>query len=394
MRVLWINEAADFVGGCEQYIYNTVGLLRGHGVRSSLLYDCRQPRFSTDFVEPFDQAFPLVDVRAQVADIAPDLIYVHRLTGRETIIGLCDAGVPAARFFHDYQLFCPREHRYSVLGLRTCRKPIGLRCYFPCLGVVNRTDARLGFRLNRVGKLRAAIRANRELDAFVVGSRYMAGLIAAHGFDPKRTHVLPLYSLPPGDIPPAARQPGLFLFAGQLIRSKGVDTLLHAMARTTHPCRLVIAGQGRQEGMFRGMADTLGVEERVTFLGRIPHEELSAWYCKAACVVVPSRYPETFGLIGPEAMRYGAPVIATDVGAIREWLEDGVTGVAVPPNDPDAMARAMDRMLADPVAGAEMGQAGQRKYEEEFRPERHIDALLRFFQTMAHGDQPRAAALR
>ena len=390
MRVLWINEAADFVGGCEQYIYNTVRLLGDQGIRSSLLYDCRQPRFSTDFVQPFDQAFPLIDVKAQVADIHPDLIYVHRLSGRNTIAELRDTGVPTARFFHDYQLFCPREHRYSVLGLRTCRKPIGLRCYFPCLGVVNRTDARLGFRLNRVGKLRVAIKANRELDAFVVGSRYMAGLIAAHGFSPRRTHVIPLYSLPPEETADAAREADLFLFAGQMIRSKGVDTLLHAMARTKHPCRLVIAGDGRQKALFQDMANTLGLGDRVTFLGRIPHEELAQWYAKAACVVVPSRYPETFGLIGPEAMRYGAAVIGTTVGAIGEWLEHGVTGLSVPPNDPHAMAQAIDQIVENRQQAAEMGKAGKKRYQEEFVPERHIDALLALFQTLVSGGSSRA----
>ena len=390
MRVLWINEAADFVGGCEQYIYNTVRLLGEQGIRSFLLYDCRDNRFSTDFVQPFDQAFPLVDVKTQVAAIAPDLIYIHRLSGRDIITKLRDTGVPTVRFFHDYQLFCPREHRYSVLGLRTCRKPIGLRCYFPCLGVINRTDTRLGFRLNRVGKLRAAIKANREIDAFVVGSNYMAELIVAHGFDPQRTHAIPLYALPPSNTAPVAREPDLVFFAGQLIRSKGLDTLLHAMALTQHPAKLCVAGKGRQESLFRAMVRELGLGERVSFLGQIPHEELVHWYGKAACVVVPSRYPETFGLIGPEAMRYGAAVIGTAVGAIGEWLEDGVTGLAVPPNDPRAMANAIDQMVGSPQTAVEMGKAGKRRYQEEFVPERHVDRLLALFQTLVSGGGSRA----
>ena len=99
MRVLWVNEAADFVGGCEQYIFNTARLLHDHGVRSSLLYDC-QNRLSPDFVKPFEQAFPMVDIRTQVAEIKPDLIYVHRLSGRRIVEELRETRVPAARFFH------------------------------------------------------------------------------------------------------------------------------------------------------------------------------------------------------------------------------------------------------------------------------------------------------
>jgi glycosyltransferase involved in cell wall biosynthesis len=378
--VLWVNEAADFVGGCEQYIFNTARLLQDHGVQSSLLYDCRQP-FSTDFVKPFDQAFPMVDIGVQVAAINPDLIYVHRLSGRKIIEDLRQTAVPAIRFFHDYQLFCPREHRYSVFGLRTCRKPIGLRCY-PCLGFINRSDNRWGFRLTFVRTLRSDIDANRGLDAFTVGSKYMAGLIAAHGFAADRTHVVPLYALPPREVPPVKRETDTFFFAGQLVRSKGLDTLLQAMAMTKHPSKIFIAGQGRQGEMFRAQAATLGLNGRVTFLGRIPHEELAEWYCKAACVVVPSRYPETFGLIGPEAMSYGAPVIGTAVGAIGEWLDDRVTGISVPPNDAPALAGAMDWIVDNPAKALQMGCAGKARYEEIFRPDKHIRTLLELFHSM------------
>lgn len=379
-HVLWVNEAADFVGGCEQYIFNTVGLLREQGIRSTLLYDCLQKRFSADFVNVFDQAFPLVDVKTQVADICPDVVYVHRLSGGKVVRELKKTGIPTARFFHDYQLFCPREHRYTTFGRQTCSKPIGMRCYFPCFGFINRSDSRMGFRFTFVRALRSEIKANQDLDAFVVGSNYMAKLIAENGIDQQRIHAIPLYALPPETTLSVTREPGLLLFAGQLIRSKGIDTLLEALALTEHPCRLAIAGHGRQEDMFRQMVKNLGIEERVSFLGKLSHEELAEWFSKATCVVVPSRYPETFGLVGPEAMRYGAAIVGTSVGAISEWLDDGVTGILVPPNDARALAGAIGRLVQDPQRAVEMGAAGKRRYLEHFMPEMHIKILLALFR--------------
>jgi len=385
LHIAWINEAADFIGGCEQYIYNTVSLLRERGVRNSLFYDCTRPDFSTSFAKPFDHVFPMVDTVAQVKALAPDIIYVHRLAAGKAVARLRETGAPTVRFFHDYQIFCPREHRYSVIGMKTCHKPMGMRCYVPCLGVINRTDRWPGLRLNRVGRLRKAIRENLELDAFVTGSRYMAELVAAHGVDADRTHVIPLYSIP-HEIPDTApRQPGLFLFAGQLIRSKGVDTLLRALAQLPPEATLAVAGTGRHDALFKSMAVELGVADRVTFLGRLPQDALSSCYAKAGCVVVPSRYPETFGLVGVEAMRHGTPVIATAVGAMGEWLEDGKTGLRVPPNDPDAMAAAMRRMLEDPKTAAQMGSAGRARYEEAFVPERHVNSLVDCFRHLATG---------
>jgi glycosyltransferase involved in cell wall biosynthesis len=240
----------------------------------------------------------------------------------------------------------------------------------------------MGFRLTFVRTLRSEIKANQDLDAFVVGSNYMAKLIAENGIDHQRIHAIPLYALPPETTLSVTREPDLLLFAGQLIRSKGIDTLLEALALTEHPCRLAIAGHGRQEDMFRQMVKNLGIEERVSFLGKLSHEDLAEWFSKAACVVVPSRYPETFGLVGPEAMRYGAALIGTKVGAIEEWLEDGVTGITVPPNDSHAMARAIDQISENPEMAVQMGMAGKKRYEESYRPVGHIHALCALFETL------------
>lgn len=382
MRVLWVNEAADFIGGCEQYIFNTVRLLREHDVHSSLLYDCRQ-NLSVDFVKPFDHAFPMVDIKTQVAEIKPDLIYVHRLSGRKIVEELRQTGVPTVRFFHDTKLFCPREHRYTTIGLHTCHKPMGMRCYVPCLGVINRRNNRLGVGITPVRMLRAEIDANGKLEAFVVASEYMASLISEHGLSRNRIHVIPLYSIPPPGTPSVSREPNLFLFAGQLVRSKGLDILLRALASTLHTSALYIVGRGRQEHMFRELARTLELDGRVTFLGQVSGEELSRLYDRATCLVLPARQPESFGLVGPEAMSHGTPVIATNIGGAVSWLENGKTGIAVPPNNVQALAKAMDRIADDLSLRKMMGENARRSYQERFMPERHIQALMGLFGSLA-----------
>ncbi|MCQ6458653.1 glycosyltransferase family 4 protein, partial [Vibrio parahaemolyticus] len=75
--------------------------------------------------------------------------------------------------------------------------------------------------------------------------------------------------------------------------------------------------------------------------------EVASYYGRAQFVVMPSRMPEPFGLVGLEAMAAGVPVIASDVGGVREWLEDGRNGIAVPFGDAAAMAAAMDRLATD-----------------------------------------------
>jgi glycosyltransferase involved in cell wall biosynthesis len=81
-------------------------------------------------------------------------------------------------------------------------------------------------------------------------------------------------------------------------------------------------------------------------------------------------------------MSYGTPVIASAVGGTGEWLEDGLTGFAVPPNDPAALAQAIDRLIGDEALAARMSETARRRYHERFRPEHHIEALIKLYDTL------------
>ena len=185
---------------------------------------------------------------------------------------------------------------------------------------------------------------------------------------------------PPQDQTPVTREPDLLLFAGQLVRGKGLDTLLTALSKMKAPARLLVLGAGRQETELRALARKLDLDGRVEFAGSASRDALDIQYRRALCLVVPSRSPETFGLVGPEAMRFATPVVATDVGGVGEWLKDGVTGLAVQPNDPGALAAALDRMLTDRTLAARLGENAQASYEKRFRPEHHVSRLLETFQ--------------
>ena len=300
-------------------------------------------------------------------------------------------------FFHDHKLFCPREHKYTTLTQQTCSRCVGLRCY-SCLGMVNKSSRWPGIKFNRVGRLLTEQAVSQKLAAFVVGSDYMATHLADHGFASHKTHVLPLYAMPPesgqsddalaNHSEPIPRQGDLLLFVGQLTRGKGIDILLKAMSLTTSPARLEIVGQGPQEEELRRQSCQLGLENRVAFLGKMAPAALSQRYQEAACLVLPSRSPETFGLVGVEAMSYATPVIATDVGGITQWLDDQVNGLLVPSGDVSALAIAIDRCVADPYYTSQLGQNAYESYESDFRPDQHIDSLVHLFHELSPSRLP------
>ena len=164
-------------------------------------------------------------------------------------------------------------------------------------------------------------------------------------------------------LPAAWSSRGPFVFAvGRLVDKKGFDLLIKAFAavRDRHPdVGLVLAGAGRSETSLAHLIADLGLDERVTLVGRLSREEVAAAMTAATAFVMPSRL-EPFGIVILEAWRAGTPVIASSVGGAPEFVEDGRLGLVVDPHDTAALAGALDRLLADPALRDELGRAGKR----------------------------------
>ncbi|BBM86907.1 glycosyl transferase [Candidatus Uabimicrobium amorphum] len=373
MHIMWINEPADFTGGCEQYIFQTANSLKKKKYKNTLLYDV-EGAISPKFLKIFDSAFPIVDIQRQIKEAKPDVIYIHRLAGKK-ILDFIQSGIPTIRFFHDHKLFCLREHKYRTLSHETCTKPMGLRCY-PCLGFINRAPQ--GIKLKFVHSLKKEQRWNHKLSAYIVASQYMKSHLIAHGFEEDKIKVIPLYAQPPQSGNEFAREEKTLLFAGQLLRGKGLDTLLEALSIAKTGPQLWVAGEGHQKDMFMELCTKFELHDRVRFLGK--KSSLDEYYQKCSCVIVPSRTPETFALIGPEAMRYQTPVIACDVGGIRDWLQHEKTGLLVPANHPKKLAAAIDQIIENKEMRIQMGAHAQQSYYDKFTPEKHIAELSAFFE--------------
>jgi len=374
MHVLWVTEHARFLGGAERYVAETARLLVDRGVRSTLLYGADHSP-EPDFVQSFDRSFPMADVRIQVRDMKPDVAFVHQLHGVRATSEIVDGRVPVVRFFHDHELFCLRRHKYTTLGHRTCRRTLGPGCY-ACLGFLNRSNRWPGVGISTLGRLRRELRANLNFKSFVTASAYMRQHVVDHGFEAAAVHVNPLFVRPPDRDAPIDREPGRILFVGGLVRGKGLDILLDAMAGLPADTTLDVVGSGRQEHMFRKRCGSLGINGRIDFQGTLGQGELEEKYRMASCLVVPSRAPETFGMVGPEALRHGTPVIAADVGGMGEWLQHEETGLAFAANDVAGLTLALQGVLNDPAGAREMGMRGRAMVEESLGPKRHLDTLM------------------
>lgn len=172
------------------------------------------------------------------------------------------------------------------------------------------------------------------------------------------------------------------LAVGRLSYYKGFDILLDALAQVPQ-ATLVLVGRGESEAQLRARARVLGVEARVRFAGGIDDDALAALYARADVLCLPSiDRSEAFGLVLLEAMRAGLPVVASDIrgSGVGFVVRHGENGLLVPPGDAEALAAALRQLAADDGLRQRLGEAGARRWREEFTLQRALDRTLTLYR--------------
>jgi D-inositol-3-phosphate glycosyltransferase len=170
----------------------------------------------------------------------------------------------------------------------------------------------------------------------------------------------------------------IVLQLGRMVPRKGVDNVIRAIAILKHQYQvrarlLVVGGNAEQPdpiatpelGRLMALAQSLNVEDTVTFTGQRRREQLRYYY-SAANVFVTTPWYEPFGITPVEAMACGTPVVGTAVGGIKTTVVDGETGCLVPPNDPEALAERLAWLHRHPHIAQRMGWAGMRRAYQHF----------------------------
>ncbi len=158
----------------------------------------------------------------------------------------------------------------------------------------------------------------------------------------------------------------LLLFVGKLRYYKGLDVLLRAVPHLERG-RVLVVGGGPERPRLDALSETLGLGDRVHFLGALADDEALALRhavrASGGLFVLPAtQRSEAFGMVLLEAMAAGLPLVTTELGTGTSWVnQDGITGGVVPANDPLALAQTLNRLLASPATLARMSEAAQKR---------------------------------
>lgn len=212
----------------------------------------------------------------------------------------------------------------------------------------------------------------RNSYALTTVSRAMREIALSLGAKPERTPVISMGVDTLRDFTPdpaIGRSTVGLLFVGRLVEQKGLDLLIRAIPHLLvefPTCRLTVVGEGpAREDLHRLSAD-LGVDRQIDFVGAVANDRLPGFYQKAAMLICPSVEEEGFGLVCVEALACECPVVATDLPATRETIQDGVTGFLFQRANRVELTQKVLALLRSPETGRAMGMAGRNFVQMNF----------------------------
>lgn len=361
MRLAFINTRADDLGGAQVHVRDLCEGLMARGHKVTVLAGGRgvfseQLRLvGVDFRSVARLAVPIHPVRdaasfcglvGALRELGPDLVLAH--TAKAGILGRAAA---------------------AVLGIPAVFTPHG----WAISDRISRRQGRIFTMLEKAAALATA--------RIVNVCEFERRLALEHGIAPREKMAVVYNGL--RDIPAyllarPAEQPARLVMVARMAPPKDHTTLLRALAGLSEMnWTLDLIGDGPLAPAIRATAGALGLAARVRFHGF--QSEISSHLAAAQALVLCSRF-EAFPYAILEAMRAGLPVVASCVGGIPEAVQDGVTGLLAPAENPEALRDCLARLIADPARRAQYGAAGRERFLARFTLDRMIGDTVRVYR--------------
>lgn len=387
MRILHVNDHLSESGGVETYLLNVCPALseRGHDVH--VAYGAGRPVLPRAHHVPeiasirgADDARCARALDALIERVAPDVIHMHGVHNAGAIRALVRTG-RCVLHTHDYRPICPASNFFFKRPQQVCARTCGPGC-FTTTALRHCMTPRPRPALYFYRRVRWNLAHRDEFRQVICPSRGAAERYLQSGFEPSSLHVLPYFS--PLEPTPAPRQlptRTTITFLGRATPTKGWSFFIQALGQLPADVSGLMIGSFDEAARARAMqlARDEGCADRLRIEPWVARKDIRSIYERTTVLVFPSIWPETMGIVGVEALALGVPVVASDIGGVREWLRDGETGrLAAPKSAADLAAGVAE--LVEPAANHAFGRRGQQLIREEFTAARHLDRLTSIYE--------------
>lgn len=375
LRVLMVHNAYQQRGGEDSVVEAELALLRARGHVVETYFRHNDDLAAMPAWQAAGQMLwsgqTVREIGAQIAASRPDVIHVHNtfpLISPSLYWAADRAGVPVVQTLHNFRLHCPQA-MYLREG-KVCEDCLGHIPWRGALRACYRGSRPQSAALAGMVTLHRAIGTwQHKVTRYIALNEFCRRKFIEGGLPAERVVVKPNFV--DFAAPPDGPREG-FLFVGRLSAEKGVDVLAAATAQLGG-CAVRVAGTGPEAHLLQGQSG-------LTALGALSGERVREEMAAAMALVLPSIWYENFPRTLVEAMGCGLPVIASQIGALAELVEDGVTGLLFEPGNADDLAAKMRWALANREAMAAMGRNARERYEQCYTAERNYAQLLQIYR--------------
>lgn len=316
------------------------------------------------------------DLRALIRREKPDIAHIHNvlfIISASAYDACYDEQIPIVQTLHNFRLLCP-------IGMFFCKRRICERCLSS--GKINavfhkcwKNSYLKSFLLIQVvGKLVQKVILQKRVNAFICLTKFAKEKFIQRGLPQEKIFIKPNFlDKDPGL---AANKQSYAIYVGMLRDYKGIKTLICAWRKIKNAPFLKVVGCGPLERELKNLSKGLNVE----FVGQKPFEETLILIKNASFLILPSECYETFPRVIIEAYACGIPIIASRLGALKEIVEEGKTGVFFSAGQINDLAWQLDKLIQTSQVIKEMGCHARRIFEREYTPDKNIISLEKIYQ--------------
>lgn len=392
MKVLHINEHLARKGGVETYLLALMPMLEARGIAQQVIYDEGDPAehaasFSVHGIKEARFGAQKAVYR-QVLEILqrerPDVVHIHNFQNVGVLQASLDYG-PTVMTTHDHRAVCPASTQFYKRTQEVCSRTCGPGC-FAVTATRHCLTPRPRYATYFYHRSSWCIRHAHRFAHIIAPCRDAKERLGRAGFDSTSVTVLPYFCpLEPATEPRNVPETPTITYIGRIASNKGHEYFVEALGLLPETVQGVMVGSftDESERAIQALAQQHGCQGRLTLRRWATREEVLQILDATSVFIFPSLWPETLGIVGIEALSRGVPVVASDLGGVREWLRDGENGRLVPPKSATLIKEAVLELTASTETLIESGKRGIATIREAFMPARHTERLVDIYEDAA-----------
>lgn len=394
MKVLHVHNEIDCKGGTEVYLADIQNLLPEFGCGSdwiaiqNTVNGWRWALQGDEWSYGSDEKLKEY-IRDWVYINRIRLICIHNLF-HLPIIDFLFTLLPVVKFSHSPVIVCPGRDKYWRFSGKPCNKPYGIHCFYHIYsqGCSNRHPKRVISAWSYVHQ--ELQNAKNKYERVIVMSDYNHDRLTECGVDSKRIMINPYFTRDSNNSVnyrfPEGEDRINLLFIGRIVDGKGVIEMINAVSQllmNMPKLHLNIIGDGPLTRQVKELIKELNLEGAITLHGWLPRSLINDFLAGCHLVLFPSTYPESFGIVGIEALMASKPVVGFNTGGVSTWLKDNYNGFLIAPGDLKGMGIAVERLLNDKDLYQTLSVQGRKMALDNFLPENHINKLIDLFNKIS-----------